>query len=171
MDEMSANLVREYTHPEELVSTSQGNAQVLPNGNVFVGWGSAPFFSEYSKEGELLFDASFRGSAQSYRAFRLPWTGHPTDDPAVAVERGSNDEVTLYVSWNGATDVATWQVLAGPDPDQLEPVGTSPWHGFETTLPVRTSEPYVAVRARSASGRVLGTTKVVRSGRKVSVRE
>ena len=87
MDEMSADLMREYTHPKELVSTSQGNVQVLPNGNVFVGWGSAPFFSEYSKEGELLIDASFRGSTQSYRAFRLPWTGHPTYHPAVAVER------------------------------------------------------------------------------------
>ena len=60
--------------------------QVLPNGNVFVGWGSAPFFSEYSKEGELLFDAEFPGSAQSYRAFRFPWKGDPADDPAVAVD-------------------------------------------------------------------------------------
>jgi hypothetical protein len=162
MDEMSANLVREYTHRKELLSTSQGNAQVLPNGNVFVGWGSAPFFSEYSNEGELLFDASFRGSAQSYRAFRLPWTGHPTDDPAVAVERGSDDKVTLYVSWNGATDVATWQVLAGPDPNQLEPVGSAPKRGFETAVTVNTAEPYVAVQARSATGRVLGSTEAVR---------
>jgi hypothetical protein len=162
MHEMSANLVREYTHPKELLSTSQGNAQVLPNGNVFVGWGSAPFFSEYSKEGELLFDASFRGSAQSYRAFRLPWSGHPTDDPAVAVERGSDDKVTLYVSWNGATDVATWQVLVGPDPGHLEPVGSAPKRGFETAVTVNTAEPYVAVQARSATGRVLGTTKAVK---------
>ena len=164
MDEMSADLVREYTHPKELVSTSQGNAQVLPNGNVFVGWGSAPFFSEYSKEGELLFDASFRGSTQSYRAFRLPWTGHPTDDPAVAVERGSDDKVTLYVSWNGATDVATWQVLAGPDPSQLEPPGFAPKRGFETAVTVNTAESYVAVQAGSATGRMLGSTEAVRPG-------
>jgi hypothetical protein len=164
MDQMSATLVREYTHPNQLLSTSQGNVQVLPNGNVFVGWGSEPFFSEYSNDGELLFDASFRGNAQSYRAFRLPWTGHPGDDPAVAVEKGSDDQLTLYVSWNGATDVATWQVLAGSDPDQLEPVGSSPRHGFETTITVHTAESYVAVQAKSASGRVLGTTKAVRPG-------
>ena len=30
--------------------------QVLPNGHAFVGWGSAPYFSEYSEDGELLFD-------------------------------------------------------------------------------------------------------------------
>jgi arylsulfotransferase ASST len=164
MDEMSTTLVREYTHPKELLSTSQGNAQVLPDGNVFVGWGSAPFFSEYSKDGKLLFDASFRGSAQSYRAFRLPWTGHPTDDPAVAVERGSDERVTVYVSWNGATEVDTWQALAGSDPDRLEPVGSAPWRGFETTIVVTTTEPYVAVQAKSATGRVLGTTKAVRPG-------
>src|SRR5829696_4974368 len=35
---MKATLVRAYTHPDELVSISQGNMQVLPNGNVFVGW-------------------------------------------------------------------------------------------------------------------------------------
>ncbi len=44
---MSANLVREYTHPDKLLSDTQGNVQVLPNGNVLVGWGSAPVFSEF----------------------------------------------------------------------------------------------------------------------------
>ena len=164
MEGMKATLVREFTHPKKLLSTSQGNVQVLPNENVFVGWGSEPFFSEYSHDGKLLFDASFMGEAQSYRAFRLSWSGHPTDDPAVAVEQGSDDEVTIYVSWNGATEVETWQVLAGPNPNQLKSVRSAPWRGFETTVTVRTSEPYVAVQARSASGQVLGTTRAVKSG-------
>jgi hypothetical protein len=164
MDKMSATLVREYTHPKELLSTSQANVQVLPEGNVFVGWGSQPYFSEYSHEGKLLFDASFLGSAQSYRAFRLPWSGNPGDDPALAVERGSDDGLTVYVSWNGATEVDTWQVLAGPDPDQLEPVGSAPWRGFETTIKVSAAGPYVAVQARSASGRVLGTSRALKPG-------
>jgi hypothetical protein len=164
MDEMSATLVREYTLPNKPLSTSQGNVQVLPDGNVFVGWGSAPYFSEYTHDGELLFDVSFLGSTQSYRAFRLPWSGNPDDEPAVAVERGSDDEVTVYVSWNGATEVANWQVLAGSDPDELEPVGSAPWRGFETTIVVNTTEPYVAVQARSASGRTLGTSKVAKFG-------
>ena len=164
MDGMSATLVREFTHPKKLLSTSQGNVQVLPNGNAFVGWGSEPFFSEYSHDGKLLFDASFMGEAQSYRAFRLPWSGHPSDDPALAVDQGPDDEVTLYVSWNGATEVATWQVLAGSDPDQLKSVRSAPWRGFETTIAVRTSEPYVAVQARGASGQVLGTTRTVEMG-------
>ena len=120
---MSADLVREYTHPKELVSPSQGNVQVLPNGNVFIGWGSEPFFSEYSNDGELLFDAGFPPVASSptgLSASRGPGT---PDDPAVAVERGSDDEVTLYASWNGATEVAD---LAGARRPRPRPARTPP---------------------------------------------
>jgi hypothetical protein len=35
--------------------------------------------------------------------------------------------------------------------------------GFEMTIEVRTDEPYVAVRAEDDSGRVLGTSKVIKS--------
>jgi len=153
--------VREFTHPSKLLSTSQGNVQVLPNTNLLVGWGSAPFFSEYSHEGELLFDAQLLGDGQSYRAFRFPWSGHPSDNPAVAVEQGPDDKVTIHVSWNGATEVESWQVLAGSTPNQLKLVGSAPRRGFETTVTVRTAEPYVAVQAKNASGRVLGSTKAV----------
>jgi hypothetical protein len=162
LDKMNATLVREFTHPNELLSTSQGNVQMLPNANLLVGWGSAPYFSEYTHEGELLFDAQLLGDGQSYRAFRFPWSGQPSDNPAVAVEQGPDDNVTLFVSWNGATEIESWQVLAGSTPNQLKPVGSAPWRGFETTVVVRTAEPYVAVQAKSASGRVLGTTKAVK---------
>jgi Arylsulfotransferase (ASST) len=162
-DAMKATLVREYTHPHKPLSTSQGNLQALPNGNVFVGWGSEPFVSEYSEDGELLFDAELAGENQSYRAFRLPWSGRPDEAPAVAAEKGSGDEVTVYASWNGATEVVTWRVLAGADPGGLEPLGSGPRKGFETALSVRTKEPYVAVRAEDGSGRVLGTSEAVKA--------
>src|SRR5215216_3085750 len=74
-DAMSATLVGEYTHPDKIFSDTQGNLQVLPNGNVFMGWGSEPYFSEFSEDGELLFDASFPSELESYRAFRFPWKG------------------------------------------------------------------------------------------------
>ena len=60
--------------------------QVLPNGNVLVGWGSAPRFSEFDHHGKLLFDAAYPAESESYRAFRFPWSGQPTDDPAIVVE-------------------------------------------------------------------------------------
>jgi hypothetical protein len=161
-DNMRATLVRAYTHPDKLVSTSQGNMQVLPNGNVFVGWGSEPFFSEFSHEGELLISAGIPPDDDSYRSFRFPWKGCPAEDPAVAVDRASENEVTLYASWNGATEVASWEVLAGAHPDQLEPLGAVPRDGFETDFTARTTEPYVAVRAIDSSGRAIGTSRPVK---------
>jgi len=157
-DKMSASLVREYTHPDRLLSDTQGNVQVLPKGNVFVGWGSAPFFSEFNHHGELLFHAAFPTEGETYRAFRFPWSGQPTDDPAIAAELGTEDKVTIYASWNGATEVTTWQVLAGSAPDQLELLASAPRQGFETVITVRTTEPYVGLKATNGSGTVLGTT-------------
>ncbi|MBA3390406.1 MAG: arylsulfotransferase family protein, partial [Rubrobacter sp.] len=84
-DAMTATLLQEYTHPEEPFATYQANVQVLPNGNVFVGWGSAPYLSEFSKEGELLFDANFPPEAESYRAFRFEWIGRPSNGLAMKV--------------------------------------------------------------------------------------
>jgi hypothetical protein len=164
MDAMKATLVREYTHPEEPLSTSQGNMQVLPNSNVFVGWGTEPFTSEYSEEGKLLFDLRFAGETQSYRAFRQTWSGRPAEDPAIAAEKGKADKVNIYASWNGATEVTTWRVLAGSGPEKLEPVGSVPWSGLETAMAIRTEEPYVAVRAEDGSGRVLGASKAIKPG-------
>ena len=163
-EEMSASLVREYTHPRKLGALHEGNLQVLPNGDVFIGWGSVPVFSEFSSEGEILFDANFITKQQSYRAYRFPWSGQPQDEPSVVVERGSEDKVTLYASWNGATEVDTWEVLAGPRPGELESLASFPRDGFEAAMVVRTSDPYVAVRAKHASGRVLGASKPVEPG-------
>jgi hypothetical protein len=161
-DKMSASLVREYTHPDGLLSDTQGNVQVLPKGNILVGWGSAPFFSEFNHHGELLFHAAFPTEDESYRAFRFLWSGQPTDDPAMAVESGPEDEVTLYASWNGATEVTTWQVLAGSAPDQLELLASAPRQGFETVITVHTTEPYVSLMAVNSSGKVLGTTNAIK---------
>jgi hypothetical protein len=160
-DKMSATLAREYTYPDKLLSETQGNVQVLPNGNAFVGWGSAPDISEFNRDGDLLFSAAFPTEGETYRAFRFPWSGQPTDDPAVAAESGSKHEVTLYASWNGATEVDAWQVLAGSGPDELELLASAPHKGFETVITVHTTEPYVGLKAMNNSGKVLGTTRTI----------
>ncbi|MGH3087286.1 MAG: arylsulfotransferase family protein, partial [Rubrobacteraceae bacterium] len=164
-DEMTAELAREYTHPDELLSVNQANMQTLPNGNVFLGWGWEPVFSETTSDGETIFSASLSPGAnegsETYRAYRFPWSGQPEDGPAVAAERESDDEATLYVSWNGATEVANWEVLAGPAPGLLESVGSAPRDGFETAITLRTSEPYVGARAKDRSGRELDASDAV----------
>ena len=81
--------------------------------------------------------------------------------PAAVAERTSENYLEVYVSWNGATEVAAWEVLAGPDPGQLETLGSIPRDGFETAMLVQTSEPCIAVQARHRSGRVLGTSQPV----------
>jgi hypothetical protein len=160
-DAMKATLLREYVSPDRILATSQGNAQLLPDGNVFVGWGSEPFVSEFSGDGEVLFDARFPPECESYRAFRFPWSGHPTGAPAVAVEHRTEGKVTIYASWNGATEVASWEVVSGPGPDLMAPLGSVPREGFETAMLAQTHGPYVAVRAKERSGEILGTSAPV----------
>jgi len=160
-DAMSARLAREYTHPDKLLSETQGSVQILPNGNVFVGWGSEPVYSEFDHDGRLLFSAAFPDESESYRAFRLPWSGQPDDDPAAVAERGAKDEVKIYASWNGATEVATWQVLAGSSPEELTPLGSAPHQGFETVISVHTTEPYVGLNAMNGAGKVLGSSRAI----------
>lgn len=68
--------------------------------------------------------------------------------------------MTVYASWNGATDVARWQLLDGKGKNDLAPVTTVKKTGFETTIHAKTSDRYLAARALSGSGRVLGTSEV-----------
>jgi Arylsulfotransferase (ASST) len=161
VDRMRASLVREYTHPDKQYAHAAGNTQVLPNGNVFVGWGRGLAVSEFGDDGELLFDFRVSPEHKSYRAFRFPWSGQPFRRPVAVAERTSAKELVVYASWNGATEVALWEVLAGPDPDRLESLGSIPRDGFETVVLVQTSDPYVAVRAKHRSGRVLGASTPV----------
>jgi Arylsulfotransferase (ASST) len=156
---MIASLVREYPQPQGLLATSQGNMQILPNGHVFVGWGSVPRFSEFDAGGRLVYDASFT-SSQSYRDYRFPWDARPVDAPAIAID-ATTGPLTVYASWNGATGVATWEVLAGSDAASLEVTASAARSGFETSIDARTSAPLVAVRARDASGTILGTSPTV----------
>ena len=68
----------------------------------------------------------------------------------MVAERRSDHKVRLYASWNGATEIATWEVLAGPEPGGLESIGSVPSDGFESTIIAGTSEPYVGVRLTPA---------------------
>jgi hypothetical protein len=156
-------VVAEYEHSNPtLLSGSQGNVESLEDGNVFVGWGAEPYFSEYTAGGQLLYDAHMHGSYQSYRTYRFAWTGSPSAPPAIAASSaGAGKPATVYASWNGDTRTATWQLLAGPSPQQLTPVASAPRDGFETAIAAPSAEAYVAVRALGASGEVLGTSHTI----------
>ncbi len=165
----TASLVRAYDRPDGLLATSQGNVQLLADGGAFVGWGSRPFYSEYGPDGTLLVDATFPASTQSYRDYRQAWTGRPAEAPAVAVDvpvgtastpvaSGAGGARTVYASWNGATSVATWQVLTGDAATDLRVVAVAPRSGFETAVPAPTLGAYVAVLAHDELGGLLGVS-------------
>jgi Arylsulfotransferase (ASST) len=158
---MTATLSRSFTQAPPVLAGSQGNIQILPNGNVFVGWGSEPDFSEYTPDGRQIFNVKFPRPVQSYRAYRAPWNGHPMDPPAISASPDLAGGMTVYASWNGATGVARWQLLAGSAPSKLTPVTEVGSDGFETPIDVRATARYVGVRAIGSSGQVLGTSRVI----------
>ena len=164
---MLATLVRADQHTTPLVAGSQGNTQALAGGDWMVGWGEVPYISEFDAAGGLLFDAHLPRPYESYRAYRLPWSATPTGSPALAAVRsaGAGGGRTLYASWNGATAIASWRVLAGRSAKTLAPVLDVVKNGFETAiaLPRSVSFHCLAVQALDASGAVIGASRAVKA--------
>jgi hypothetical protein len=160
-----ARLVSSYTHRDPpLLAASQGNAQTLVDGNTVVGYGGVPAISEYSGGGSLLLDAHLPFDMSFYRAFRFPWSGRPLSPPAILASLNDTSEETIvHASWNGATEVISWRVLAGKRSGSLVAQATIPASGFEssTTLPEKYA--YLAVQALDSAGHVLGTSKTVQA--------
>jgi hypothetical protein len=152
----AASLVAQFERPAPIVAESQGNLQALANGDWFVGWGQIADVSEFNSTGQLLFDAHFPTHVQSYRAFRFVWEGVPAQPPQFVV--GTDAFHTVYASWNGATSVASWQVLAGPSAANMQPVAQALRTGFETVIaPPLGTGGVMTVQALNANGAVVGT--------------
>jgi hypothetical protein len=158
-----------YWNSLPLSSQSQGSMQIMDNGRVFVGYGYIPTFTEYSADGEVLCDVHFgpesgfgSGDILSYRAFKRDWIGKPTTVPNLVIE--SN---ITYVSWNGATEVATWVLEGAYTADAADEdfnfLASVVKNGFETgiQLPEET-HPFIRVAAVDADGYTLAHTDVVK---------
>jgi hypothetical protein len=157
-----ATLQRSYVHPARLAAANQGSMQVLADGEVLVGWGNLAYFSQFTANGTLILDGQFPVGDQSYRAFTAAWTGHPTDKPAAAARVNPAGGSVVYASWNGATQVNTWTVMAGKTAGALAHVSSQRRSGFETMITVNSAGPYFAVKALDASNHVLGRSPTVR---------
>jgi Arylsulfotransferase (ASST) len=160
-----ARLVSSYAHADPpLLAASQGNVQTLADENAVVGYGGVPAISEYAPSGTLLFDAHLPFDMSFYRAFRFPWRGHPSSPPAVLASLNNTGEETIvHASWNGATDVAAWRVLASKGSAAPAPQATIVAADFEssTTLPARYTR--VVVQALDAAGHVLAVSPTVQT--------
>jgi hypothetical protein len=158
---MRAVLRRSYVHAAGLAAANQGSMQGLADGQVLVGWGNLPYFSQFTADGTLILDGQFPVGDQSYRAFTAAWTADPTDQPAAAARVNPAGGSVVYASWNGATEVKTWTVLAGKTADALAKVGAQQRSGFETMVTVNSAGPFFAVTAQDAGGHVLGQSATV----------
>jgi hypothetical protein len=155
------SFVRQYDHNPPVVSGALGSVQNLPSGHCFIGWGESSYFTEYGPEGEVLLDGRLAPGNVSYRAFRQPWTGRPAEVPAIAVST-SGATTTVYASWNGSTETASWSVLGGKQASRLEVLAKAPRSGFETAVEVLHAPSYVCAQALDSSGLTLGRSKVIR---------
>ncbi len=153
----TATLADQYTHGTDFHAEYMGSIEPLPGGNEFVGWGSAPYFSQYTPSGQMLFDGVLPRPDISYRATVEPWSGMPLDRPSGAA-RQKDGKTTVYASWNGATQVARWQVLAGHDAKHLTRVAARARSGFETAIRLLRAYKLYKVRALDARGHVLKTS-------------
>ncbi|KAL3445290.1 ASST-domain-containing protein [Aspergillus insuetus] len=205
----TAQLLRGFSHPVHLQAQSQGSVQVLDKsksplsssrdvGNVFIGWGRCPTFTEHRASGETVLDVQFSpwhssdipDALDNYRAHKMDWVAEPWWDPAVALawrqngdgevenewegdNGATNGTLVVYVSWNGATEVAGWVVRGRPgsaaaeaeDSDEDEEIllAASPRTGFETEISIPSEEVYryLWAEALDAQGNVLRSSEVI----------
>jgi Arylsulfotransferase (ASST) len=155
------SLARAYEHSPGVLADAMGSMQVRPGGGAVVGFGSEPYLTLFGTDGEVDFDARLPPAGSSYRSLAYEWSGHPVGAPALAVATGAGAR-RLYVSWNGATGVAAWQLLTGRSADRLTAVDTAPAVGFETALDPGAGSPrYAAAVALDAAGRPIGRSRMV----------
>jgi EmrB/QacA subfamily drug resistance transporter len=154
----TATLLAQYPGGGQFETEYMGDTEPLPGGNVFVGWGSQPYFSEYSRAGKLLLEGEFPRPDLTYRATLAQWVGLPLTPPLGAVRR-AGAKTTVYASWNGATRVAAWRVLAGSGAGRLSAVASAAKTGFETAIPVPQGYTSFEVQALDSAGRAIGTSR------------
>ncbi|TKA54730.1 hypothetical protein B0A55_13520 [Friedmanniomyces simplex] len=174
----TVRLVKSYENPNLVRSSSQGSMQILPQDGgggsdpkVLLGYGLNALWTEFAADGSPLCDAHYgaatsweRGDIQSYRVYKFAWRGAPQSPPSVDI---SDDDVEVYVSWNGATEVTDWVLQCSESADDGEGrEGEQAWadvvrvkkQGFETLilLPEDIGESrYLRVIALGATGRRL----------------
>jgi hypothetical protein len=169
-----AVLRQTYTGPTEAKELSDGDMQISQDtGNVLISWDGGQGLSEYTADGTLLCENyvldplsvfSFLRTAAPSHVSKHAWTGKPLTKPTIKISGHG-----LHVRWNGATEVAGWQLdLKEQHPSPT--ADTQPYHeigrfkktGFETWLEIpplkRQSRYFLRVAAIDRQGQILGYT-------------
>lgn len=167
---MTANVLRRWIRPDNGFTYLRGNVQYLPeSGNVFAGWSDRGYMSEFTSEGTCILEADFASSRFcTYRAYKFNFTGTPTEPPALktlAYAGLSGESIsTFHVSWNGATEVASWKFHGSPrnESGSFVELGSVRKTGFETTF-VSQFVRWGYAEAIAANGTVLGKSETQES--------
>ncbi|GAM82567.1 hypothetical protein ANO11243_005490 [Dothideomycetidae sp. 11243] len=177
-------LDRSYYATRNINSDREGSMQVLTDspvpGNVMLGYGQEPAWTEFAPNGTVLLDVAFgplqleRMSADNYRALKVNWTGLPFWGPSIAhgpkqdfVFNATTEtfSIRLFDDWNGATEIKSWIVLASNDTTNLTVaehfVAEVPKLGFEEHVFIGANTKYAAAFAVNGSDFVLGATNVL----------
>jgi hypothetical protein len=158
----TVTLLNAFANPRRtLLAESQGNMLSLPGGSWLLGYGRLPDFTEFDSAGRVVLDGTLGRDVQNFKTTLSPWRGRPASAPSL-VRAGAAASTTVAVSWNGATDVASWRVLAGASPGALAAVVTAAKTGFQTTIAAPGAGPYVAVQALDSSGAVIGVSPALK---------
>jgi hypothetical protein len=124
-----------------------------------MGWGGSGYFTEYGPGGGVVLDGHLLNMS-SYRAFKEDWVATPQRRPDLVVDR-SGARATMWVSWNGATQLAGWRILGGAQRSQLAELGVVARAGFETEITVEKAPPWLAVQGLDRGGAVIADAQAV----------
>jgi hypothetical protein len=179
-DPPTASLLTGFPAPSDIpISNSQGNMQLLTPGanwtssNTFINWGNVPVVTEHDPAGAIIFQAYVEidpNGMMNYRAYKVPTanlTLTPTDAPALyTYARTDSSNTVFYMSWNGATEVARWRILArSACDDDWRELDTVDKDGFETIYRAEEFAEFGMVEALSENGTAIknSTIKGVRT--------
>lgn len=165
-NENTASLVSQTFAPLEdgILSDSQANSQHLDDDHIFHGWGSIGAISEHAPDGNgdyqpVLFatfaDVTQPGSVMNYRAFSYEWQSTPSNTKPAVYSYAQNNTApnAIYVSWNGATTVATWNFYAADAiGEEFVAIGSKGREGFETMFVAEEFHQWVMVEAVGPDG-------------------
>jgi hypothetical protein len=168
---MTANMLRRFDRPDKGQSAALGSVSVLgpdpETANVFIDWAFDGYISEYDDQNRLALEAKFLSDRKrSYRAYKFPFKGEPVELPTLKIVpigyRQDEAATAFYVSWNGATEVASW-TLHGGDTDLAESftlLATVKRRGFETSWVTPNLIRWAYAEARDANGTTIGRSAV-----------
>lgn len=161
----SVSLVRRLMDPEVFIATQlTGGYQTLPHGHALANFAIPCFLREFDEDGNVVYAAQLGtvGRCDIYRAYKQKWIGLPSTEPKVVAKVDKKSGQTrVWVSWNGATEVAHWAFYANNRSDVLLWQEQVPKEYFETSVKLTGEVEYVQVKALDAGGSGLGQSAVI----------